>query len=129
MVVIRDDPVEAQRTHQRTLVHHHGQSPDRDLSDAFFGPPDAVAECLAPYVALGFRHLIVNLLTPYDFETVEKLITVCRWLGGGKDSGRSPPARRGPGGSRRRLDRQRERSDHALATQLAANHLTLRLSR
>ncbi len=81
VVVIRDDPEEACRVHYRALIHH-GQSPDRDLGDAFFGPPAAIAERWTPYVTLGFRHLIVNLLTPYDIETVERLITVRRLLGG-----------------------------------------------
>lgn len=79
VVVIRDDPAEARRVHQRALVHH-GQNPDRDPSEAFFGSPEVVAERWAPYIDLGFRHLIANLLTPYDLETVERLPTVRRLL-------------------------------------------------
>ena len=34
-----------------------------------------VADRLRPFVELGFRHLIVGFPSPYDVETMERLIT------------------------------------------------------
>jgi hypothetical protein len=38
------------------------------------GPPQFVAERLAPYVELGFRHLYADAPAPYDRETLERLV-------------------------------------------------------
>jgi hypothetical protein len=38
------------------------------------GPPQFVAEGLAPYVELGFRHLYADAPAPYDRETLERLV-------------------------------------------------------
>ena len=37
------------------------------------GPPAAIAHDLAPYRALGFRHVIARLPAPYDRETIERI--------------------------------------------------------
>jgi alkanesulfonate monooxygenase SsuD/methylene tetrahydromethanopterin reductase-like flavin-dependent oxidoreductase (luciferase family) len=38
------------------------------------GPPEVIAEHVAPYLEFGFRHLDFDLPAPYDRETLERLI-------------------------------------------------------
>jgi hypothetical protein len=37
------------------------------------GPPEKIADELRPIVELGFRHVIVDTMAPYDAETLERL--------------------------------------------------------
>ena len=39
------------------------------------GTPEDVAERLAPYVELGYRHLVAGMPATYDEETMTRLIT------------------------------------------------------
>jgi alkanesulfonate monooxygenase SsuD/methylene tetrahydromethanopterin reductase-like flavin-dependent oxidoreductase (luciferase family) len=73
-VVIRDDPAAALAVHERSLAAHYQTfRPPLDPIEHWFGPPDAIVELWRPYLALGFRHLIVDLPTPYDEETVARM--------------------------------------------------------
>ena len=39
------------------------------------GTPEGVAEMLAPYVALGYRHLIGGFPADYDEESMTRFVT------------------------------------------------------
>jgi alkanesulfonate monooxygenase SsuD/methylene tetrahydromethanopterin reductase-like flavin-dependent oxidoreductase (luciferase family) len=73
-VIIRDEPADALAAYERSLLlHHQGPGDPPDPGEHWFGPPDAIVERWRPYLALGFRHLIVDLPTPYDEETVARM--------------------------------------------------------
>jgi alkanesulfonate monooxygenase SsuD/methylene tetrahydromethanopterin reductase-like flavin-dependent oxidoreductase (luciferase family) len=40
---------------------------------AYVGSPEQIADRLRPIVELGFEHVIVDLMAPYDAETLERL--------------------------------------------------------
>jgi alkanesulfonate monooxygenase SsuD/methylene tetrahydromethanopterin reductase-like flavin-dependent oxidoreductase (luciferase family) len=71
-VFIRDDRAEAERlfheAFDRNRVAHHWE-------DQPVGTPEDVAERLAPYVELGYRHLIAGTPAIYDEESMTRLIT------------------------------------------------------
>ncbi|OGN82649.1 MAG: hypothetical protein A2X23_09345 [Chloroflexi bacterium GWC2_73_18] len=73
-IVIRDDPEEARRVYAAALAHNGDVFTGEE--DAWFGPPEAIAERWRPYLAYGMRHLIADLPAPFDLETVERLIEV-----------------------------------------------------
>ena len=56
----------------RELRAVNGMMADFDVP-VLTGPPDAIAHDLAPYRALGFRHVIARLPAPYDRETIERI--------------------------------------------------------
>jgi alkanesulfonate monooxygenase SsuD/methylene tetrahydromethanopterin reductase-like flavin-dependent oxidoreductase (luciferase family) len=74
-LMIRNDPREARRAYEEALRHNQIVV-DEYLQgrDPCFGPPEAVAERLRPYLDLGFRHVIADLMSPYDRETIARLI-------------------------------------------------------
>lgn len=39
----------------------------------FCGTPAEIAEGLAPLVALGFRHVLIDMPAPYDLETIDRI--------------------------------------------------------
>jgi alkanesulfonate monooxygenase SsuD/methylene tetrahydromethanopterin reductase-like flavin-dependent oxidoreductase (luciferase family) len=71
VIIIRDDPAEAQRVLERTFAGNGGAPPWRNQ---VIGPPEVVAEQLRPYLGIGFRHFIVGFPPPYDAETMERLV-------------------------------------------------------
>jgi alkanesulfonate monooxygenase SsuD/methylene tetrahydromethanopterin reductase-like flavin-dependent oxidoreductase (luciferase family) len=71
VVVIRDDPAEAQRVLDETFRHNGGA---RTWHDQPVGTPEQVAEQLRPYLGIGFRHFSVGCPHPYDAESMERLI-------------------------------------------------------
>jgi alkanesulfonate monooxygenase SsuD/methylene tetrahydromethanopterin reductase-like flavin-dependent oxidoreductase (luciferase family) len=77
-MIIRDDPDDAQAALVAAL-RPFDIGPD-DVWPAVLGSPRAIAEALLPYVAVGFRHVIVALQSPYDVETIERLDEVRRHL-------------------------------------------------
>lgn len=81
-VVIRDDPAAARKVFGRALARL-GQQPSEDPDDAWLGPEDLMVERLAPYLQMGFRHLIAGLPAPYDLETVERLAALRDAIDGG----------------------------------------------
>ena len=69
--LIRDDAAEARRV-LAGLAKANGDSFGDD-DTAYVGSPQKIADELRPVVELGFRHLIVDALAPYDIETIERL--------------------------------------------------------
>ena len=72
VVIIRDDPAEAQRVLDETF-RHNGGAPTWE--DQPIGTPEQVAERLRPYLGIGFRHFSIGCPHPYDAESMERLIT------------------------------------------------------
>jgi alkanesulfonate monooxygenase SsuD/methylene tetrahydromethanopterin reductase-like flavin-dependent oxidoreductase (luciferase family) len=70
-MAIRDDPAEARRVLAANAAANGDTLADDDL--AYVGPPEKIADELRPIVELGFRHVIVDLMKPYDAETLERL--------------------------------------------------------
>jgi alkanesulfonate monooxygenase SsuD/methylene tetrahydromethanopterin reductase-like flavin-dependent oxidoreductase (luciferase family) len=68
--VIRDSREEAQRV-LASIFERNGQA--RLWSDQPVGTPEDVVERCAPYLALGYRHLIFGFPSPYDEETMTRL--------------------------------------------------------
>ncbi|OGN82234.1 MAG: hypothetical protein A2X23_03885 [Chloroflexi bacterium GWC2_73_18] len=71
-MVIRDDPVEAQRAWDALMVAN--REPHYSDDAPWLGPPAMIAETLRGYLDAGFDGLIVELPAPYDVETIERLI-------------------------------------------------------
>jgi alkanesulfonate monooxygenase SsuD/methylene tetrahydromethanopterin reductase-like flavin-dependent oxidoreductase (luciferase family) len=72
-VIVRDDLSEARRVLEAAYRHNDARY-EGDPDEAWFGPPEAIAERWRPYHELGFSHLICALLSPFDRETVERLV-------------------------------------------------------
>jgi alkanesulfonate monooxygenase SsuD/methylene tetrahydromethanopterin reductase-like flavin-dependent oxidoreductase (luciferase family) len=70
-MVIRDDPAEARRVMAANAAANGDTVSDDDL--VYVGSPDKIADELRPIVELGFRHVIVDAMAPYDAETLERL--------------------------------------------------------
>jgi alkanesulfonate monooxygenase SsuD/methylene tetrahydromethanopterin reductase-like flavin-dependent oxidoreductase (luciferase family) len=71
-VCIRDDRAEAEKVFQEAF------GPDRAArarSGRPVGTPEDIAAHLAPYVELGYRHLIAGFRAPYDEESMTRLVT------------------------------------------------------
>jgi len=73
--IIRDDPAEAQRVFDSIFARNGGAKP---WDNHLVGSPERVAESLRPYLGIGFRHLIAGFPSPYDAETMERLVTEVR---------------------------------------------------
>jgi alkanesulfonate monooxygenase SsuD/methylene tetrahydromethanopterin reductase-like flavin-dependent oxidoreductase (luciferase family) len=70
IVVIRDSHAEAERVYRRLFeVNRIGQL----WQDQPVGTPEEVAEMLAPYLGIGYRHLVVGYPAPYDEESAIRL--------------------------------------------------------
>jgi alkanesulfonate monooxygenase SsuD/methylene tetrahydromethanopterin reductase-like flavin-dependent oxidoreductase (luciferase family) len=69
-IVIRDTVDEARHAAREIAHHNRGWS-----GPTFVGPPEMIAERLAPVVAAGFRHVIIGSPAPHDSETLERFIT------------------------------------------------------
>jgi len=76
-VVIRDSEQEARRVHA-SIFEHNGRA--RPWNDQAVGTPEQVAERLAPYLDIGYRHLIAGFPSPYDEESQTRLATEVRPL-------------------------------------------------
>jgi alkanesulfonate monooxygenase SsuD/methylene tetrahydromethanopterin reductase-like flavin-dependent oxidoreductase (luciferase family) len=83
LVVIRDDPREARRVLDAALAHNGAAGERREPWEAWCGPPEAIAEHCRPYAELGFGQLIAEIASPFDLETVDRLVEVRELLGGG----------------------------------------------
>ncbi len=83
-IIVRNEPAEALRVYEAALAHNGAPATQRrGPQDVWLGPPELIAERCRPYVELGFRHLIAELPTPFDLETVERLVEVRDLLAGG----------------------------------------------
>ena len=71
-VFIRDDRQEARRLFREAFDRNEI---DRLWADQPVGTPEDVADRLAPYVELGYRHLIAGVPASYDEESMTRLIT------------------------------------------------------
>src|SRR5690242_11706607 len=69
--LIRDDRAEARRVLGELAVANGDTLGDDD--HAYIGSPQEIADELRPVVELGFRHIIMDALRPYDVETIERL--------------------------------------------------------
>ena len=76
-VIIRDSRAEVER-HQRLTFERNGHA--RPWTDQPVGTPEDVAEALAPFVELGYRHLIAGFPSPHDEESMVRLATEVRPL-------------------------------------------------
>jgi alkanesulfonate monooxygenase SsuD/methylene tetrahydromethanopterin reductase-like flavin-dependent oxidoreductase (luciferase family) len=71
-VIIRDTEEEAHRVH-REIVRGNGDAPLWENQPV--GTVDQIAERLAGYVAIGYRHLVAGFPAPYDEESMTRLAT------------------------------------------------------
>jgi len=71
-VFIRDDRAEAERLFRAAFERNRIANPWKDQP---VGTPEDVAERLAPYLDLGFRHLVAGMPATYDEESMTRLIT------------------------------------------------------
>ena len=81
-IVIRDDPALARSVIEGHQRHHLAEASPIDPDAIWVGPPEAIGERWRPYLELGFRHLICDLPSPYDHETVERMPEVRALVGG-----------------------------------------------
>jgi F420-dependent oxidoreductase-like protein len=68
---IRDDPAEARRVLAANAAANGDTLADDDV--AYVGSPQKIADELRPIVELGFGHVIIDAMAPYDAETLERL--------------------------------------------------------
>jgi len=68
-VVIRDSRAEAIRVHAAMFGANGGATPWQDQP---VGTPEDVIEMLAPYPAIGYRHLIAGFPSPVDEESMTR---------------------------------------------------------
>jgi alkanesulfonate monooxygenase SsuD/methylene tetrahydromethanopterin reductase-like flavin-dependent oxidoreductase (luciferase family) len=71
-VVIRDSRAEAARVQLEIASRNGGAEPWKNQP---VGTPEDVAERIAPYLELGYRHLIAGFPSPYDEESMTRLAT------------------------------------------------------
>jgi alkanesulfonate monooxygenase SsuD/methylene tetrahydromethanopterin reductase-like flavin-dependent oxidoreductase (luciferase family) len=72
VVVIRDSREEAERVFRSTFERNGAA---RLWQDQPVGTPEDVAEKLAPFLEIGYRHLIAGFPSLYDEETMTRLVT------------------------------------------------------
>jgi alkanesulfonate monooxygenase SsuD/methylene tetrahydromethanopterin reductase-like flavin-dependent oxidoreductase (luciferase family) len=71
-VFIRDDRAEAQRLFREAFERNRIA---RVWQNQPVGTPEDVAEMLAPYLEIGYRHLIAGVPATYDEESMTRLVT------------------------------------------------------
>ena len=69
--IIRDDPAEAERVNAALFAHNGGA---RRWPNQLIGTPQHVAEMMRPFLGIGFRHFVIGFPSPYDAESMERLI-------------------------------------------------------
>ncbi len=79
-IVIRD-------TREAALAAYKGRlaATGEDFDEtwnAFCGTPAEIAEGLQPVLALGFRHIFIDMPAPYDLETIDRIGEVLAQLNG-----------------------------------------------
>ena len=79
-MAIRDDPAEARRVLAANAAANGDSLADDD--QVFVGSPEKIADELRPIVEVGFRHIIIDAMAPYDAETLERLPQVRALLAG-----------------------------------------------
>ena len=76
-VVIRDSRAEAERV-LSTMFERNGRA--ERWKDQPIGTPEDVAERLAPFLEIGYRHLIAGFPAPHDEESMTRLATDVRLI-------------------------------------------------
>ncbi|MDO8485322.1 MAG: LLM class flavin-dependent oxidoreductase [Candidatus Limnocylindrales bacterium] len=76
-VIIRDSRAEVERLEKR-IFERNGRA--RPWTHQPIGTPEDVAEALAPFVEIGYRHLIAGFPAPHDEESMTRLATEVRPL-------------------------------------------------
>jgi len=71
-VFIRDDRAEAERLFREAFERNRVARPWEDQP---VGTPEDVAAKLAPYVEIGYRHLVAGIPATYDEETMTRFVT------------------------------------------------------
>jgi alkanesulfonate monooxygenase SsuD/methylene tetrahydromethanopterin reductase-like flavin-dependent oxidoreductase (luciferase family) len=71
-VIIRDTEEEARRVH-REIFQRNGEAPLWENQPV--GTVDQIAERLAGYVEIGYRHLVAGFPAPYDEESMTRFAT------------------------------------------------------
>ena len=77
--IIRDRAGDAEAARARQLAHNGLES--LGGVPLLTGAPEAIAEKLRPYLALGFSTVIVRMPAPFDRETIDRLPEVLALLG------------------------------------------------
>ncbi len=77
VVVIRDDRAEAERVFREAFDRNRVARPWQDQP---VGTPEDVAAKLAPYLEIGYRHLVAGIPAVYDEESMTRLATEVRPL-------------------------------------------------
>jgi alkanesulfonate monooxygenase SsuD/methylene tetrahydromethanopterin reductase-like flavin-dependent oxidoreductase (luciferase family) len=72
-IFIRDDPAEAERVGRAAFEQNRAKP-----WYPHYGTSEQIAEELAPYLEIGYRHLIANFPAPYDEESVTRFATEVR---------------------------------------------------
>jgi alkanesulfonate monooxygenase SsuD/methylene tetrahydromethanopterin reductase-like flavin-dependent oxidoreductase (luciferase family) len=75
-IFIRDSAADAERVGRVAFERNCATEPWYP----HYGSPEQIAEQLAPFVELGYRHLIANFPSPYDEESVTRFATQVRPL-------------------------------------------------
>jgi alkanesulfonate monooxygenase SsuD/methylene tetrahydromethanopterin reductase-like flavin-dependent oxidoreductase (luciferase family) len=76
-VTIRDSRAEAQQVAATIFERNGGARPG---STALMGTPEQVAEAVAPYLEIGYRHLIADFPAPHDEQSMTRFATDVRAL-------------------------------------------------
>ena len=76
-VIIRDSRAEVERL-QKLTFERNGNA--RPWTDQPVGTPEDVAEALAPFLEIGYHHLIAGFPSPHDEESMTRLATEVRPL-------------------------------------------------
>jgi alkanesulfonate monooxygenase SsuD/methylene tetrahydromethanopterin reductase-like flavin-dependent oxidoreductase (luciferase family) len=74
-VIIRDSRAEAERVQKEIFARNGGAEVWKDQP---VGTPEDVAERLAPFLDIGYRHLIAGFPPPFDEESMTRLATEVR---------------------------------------------------
>jgi len=75
VVVIRDSRDEARKV-ARAIFERNGRA--RPWADQPVGTPEDVAAFIAPFLEIGYRHVIAGFPSPYDEESMTRLATEVR---------------------------------------------------
>ena len=75
VVVIRDSRDEAQKV-ARAIFERNGRA--RPWKDQPIGTPEDVTAFIAPFLEIGYRHVVAGFPAPYDIESMTRLATEVR---------------------------------------------------
>ncbi len=88
VVVIRDSRDEARTVANRVFARNGKAEPWKDQP---VGTPEDVAAYIAPYLEIGYRHLIAGFPNPYDEESMTRMATEVRAAAGTSARGEATP--------------------------------------